>query len=55
MMRNTLAAGLHCTGLQAEELLNSAGINPTRRAQTLDLVEWKTLVGEYETWVEKNK
>lgn len=50
MLRNTLSAGLHCTGAQADELLAAAGIDPTRRAQTLDLVEWKTLVGEYETW-----
>lgn len=55
MLRNTLSAGLHCTGSQAEELLKAAGIDPMRRAQTLDLVEWKTLVGEYETWVEKQK
>ncbi len=53
MLRNTLSAGLHCSGAQAEELLNAAGIDPMRRAQTLDLVEWKTLVGEYEMWVEK--
>ncbi len=50
MLRNTLSAGLHCTSPQAEELLKSAGIDPTRRAQTLDLIEWKTLVGEYEAW-----
>ena len=53
MLRNTLSAGLHCTGAQADELLHSAGIDPTRRAQTLDLVEWKTLVGEYETWSQR--
>ncbi len=52
MLRNTLSAGLHCNGIQAEELLKAAGIDPTRRAQTLDLVEWKTLVTEYETWKE---
>jgi hypothetical protein len=28
-------------------LLISAGIDPQRRAQTLDLVEWRTLVAEY--------
>ena len=50
MLRNTLSAGLHCTSPQAEELLKAAGIDPTRRAQTLDMVEWKTLVGEYENW-----
>ncbi len=48
MLRNTMAAGLHLSSTQAEELLQSAGIDPARRAQTLDLVEWRTLVGEFE-------
>ena len=52
-MRNTLSAGLHCSGDEAAGLLQAAGIDPMRRAQTLDLVEWKTLVGEYETWLQK--
>ena len=55
MLHNTLSAGLHWTGSQAEELLNAAGIDPTRRAQTLDLVEWKTLVGEYETRMDQQR
>ncbi|MDO9120307.1 MAG: hypothetical protein Q7U31_00875, partial [Anaerolineaceae bacterium] len=55
MLRNTMSAGLHCTAPEAEVLLKSAGIDPTRRAQTLELVEWKTLVGEYESWLEKRK
>lgn len=50
MLRNTLSSGLKIPPAQAEELLRSAGIDPTRRAQTLDLVEWRTLVGEYENW-----
>lgn len=52
MLRNTLSSGLKIPPAQAEELLRSAGIDPTRRAQTLDLVEWRTLVGEYENWAE---
>lgn len=55
MLRNTLAAGLHWTGVQAETLLAAAGIDPTRRAQTLELAEWKTLAGEYQTWMEQQK
>ncbi|PKN89684.1 MAG: hypothetical protein CVU45_06385, partial [Chloroflexi bacterium HGW-Chloroflexi-7] len=55
MLRNTISAGLHCSASEAEELLKSAGIDPARRAQTLELVEWKTLVGEYESWLEKKK
>jgi 16S rRNA (adenine1518-N6/adenine1519-N6)-dimethyltransferase len=46
-LRNTLAAGLHWSGDQAAALLQSAGIDPQRRAQTLELTEWRTLVGEY--------
>ena len=46
-LRNSLSAGLHLSGEQAAALLNSAGIDPMRRAQTLDLVEWRTLVAEY--------
>jgi 16S rRNA (adenine1518-N6/adenine1519-N6)-dimethyltransferase len=50
MLRNTLASGLKIPAEQAEGLLRTAGIDPTRRAQTLDMVEWRTLVGEYENW-----
>ncbi len=50
MLRNTLASGLKIPAEQAEGLLRAAGIDPTRRAQTLDMVEWRTLVGEYENW-----
>lgn len=50
MLRNTMSSGLKISSEKAEGLLRSAGIDPTRRAQTLDLVEWRTLVGEYENW-----
>ena len=46
MLRNTLAAGLHMSAEVAAGYLQAAGIDPGRRAQTLDLVEWKTLVNE---------
>ena len=48
MLRNTIAAGLHLSNEEAAKTLSGAGIDPTRRAQTLDLVEWRTLVGEIE-------
>lgn len=48
MLRNTIAAGLHLSNEEAAKILSGAGIDPTRRAQTLDLVEWRTLVGEIE-------
>lgn len=55
MLRNTLSAGLHVSADHGVALLESAGIDPTRRAQTLDLVEWRTLVGEYQSIKDSNK
>jgi 16S rRNA (adenine1518-N6/adenine1519-N6)-dimethyltransferase len=49
MLRNTISSGLKVPADKAEGILRQAGIDPTRRAQTLDLVEWRTLVGEYES------
>lgn len=46
MLRNTLAAGLRISTDEAAAHLRAAGIDPGRRAQTLSLVEWKTLVDE---------
>lgn len=45
-LRNTLSAGLHLPVETAADLLRAAEIDPGRRAQTLSLVEWKTLVNE---------
>jgi 16S rRNA (adenine1518-N6/adenine1519-N6)-dimethyltransferase len=53
-LRNTLSAGLNCSGDQAAALLQSAGIDPMRRAQTLELTEWRTLVMEYQNWAPEN-
>ncbi len=53
-LRNTLSAGLHWSGDEAAALLQAAGIDPTRRAQTLELAEWRTLVGEYLAKTNKN-
>jgi 16S rRNA (adenine1518-N6/adenine1519-N6)-dimethyltransferase len=46
MLRNNLAAGLHLSTKQVSGYLLAAGIDPERRAQTLNLMEWKTLVNE---------
>lgn len=46
-LRNSLAAGLNWSGDQTAALLQSAGIDPSKRAQTLELTEWRTLVVEY--------
>jgi 16S rRNA (adenine1518-N6/adenine1519-N6)-dimethyltransferase len=43
MLRNSLAAGLRITPAQAEVTLLTAGIEPTRRAETLSLAEWGQL------------
>jgi 16S rRNA (adenine1518-N6/adenine1519-N6)-dimethyltransferase len=40
MLRNALAGRLGIPAAQAEALLRSAGIEPTRRAETLSLEEW---------------
>lgn len=41
MLRNTLSSGLHLPREQVEALLEKAGIDPQRRAQTLSLEEWQ--------------
>jgi 16S rRNA (adenine1518-N6/adenine1519-N6)-dimethyltransferase len=46
-LRNALVNGLHLPALQIETLLSSAGIDPQRRAETLDLSEWKLLTDSY--------
>lgn len=43
-LRNALVNGLHQPASQIESLLHTAGIDPRRRAETLSLAEWKTLV-----------
>jgi 16S rRNA (adenine1518-N6/adenine1519-N6)-dimethyltransferase len=40
---NTLSAGLHLAKPAAAAALNQAGIDPTRRAETLSLAEWGAL------------
>jgi 16S rRNA (adenine1518-N6/adenine1519-N6)-dimethyltransferase len=43
-LRNSLAGGLHLEKAQASQLLEAAGIDPKRRAETLSLEEWGKLV-----------
>ena len=42
-LRNALSAGMKWTKAEADLLLDNAGINPQRRAQTLSLEEWANL------------
>lgn len=43
-LKNSLSAGMNWTKDIGEQYLDSAGIDPTRRAQTLDIQEWEKLV-----------
>jgi 16S rRNA (adenine1518-N6/adenine1519-N6)-dimethyltransferase len=45
-LRNSLSAGLHVSTQMTEALLERAGIDPMRRAETLSLPEWSKLVDE---------
>lgn len=47
MLRKSLAAGLSWKVDKMENLLLSCNIDPTRRAETLNLNEWKTLTENY--------
>jgi 16S rRNA (adenine1518-N6/adenine1519-N6)-dimethyltransferase len=42
-LRNSLSAGLHFPPDRVVALLDSVGIDPRRRAETLSLAEWKSL------------
>lgn len=42
-LRSSLAGGLHITPKEADELLLSADIDPSRRAQTLSIEDWQKL------------
>jgi len=46
-LRNSLSAGLHLSPERVVTLLDSVGIDPRRRAETLSLIEWKSLVDAY--------
>ncbi len=43
-LKNSLSSGLDCSQLEAARLLEQAGIDPMRRAETLSLPEWGALV-----------
>ena len=42
-LRNSLSSNLHISGSEAEAMLNRAGIDPMRRAETLTIEEWNRL------------
>jgi len=47
MLRNTLSAGMRIPIPECEQLLGAVGIDPSRRAQTLEPAEWVILTGEF--------
>ncbi len=46
-LRNALAAGIHWSKGEVEALLEEAGVDPGRRAQTLEVAEWRVLTERY--------
>lgn len=46
-LRNALAGGMAWSKDKAEYTLHAAGINPQRRAETLSLEEWNSLLKQY--------
>jgi 16S rRNA (adenine1518-N6/adenine1519-N6)-dimethyltransferase len=42
-LRNSLSSGMHISPMAAADLLTSAGIDPQRRAETLNIAEWELL------------
>ena len=50
MLRNALSAGMHCSPQNAQERLQAAGIEPSRRAETLSLEEWRGLVSLWKAY-----
>lgn len=46
-LRNSLSAGLQIKPAQAEALLQSSGIDPQRRAETVSIEEWGNLTGVF--------
>ncbi len=47
-LRNSISAGLRMSPSDTGQLLESADIDPMRRAETLSLSEWQTLAAQYE-------
>ena len=46
-LRNALSSNLRISGAAAEAKLRAAGIDPSRRAETLTISEWKALMKEF--------
>lgn len=49
-LKNAVGAGLGISHLEAAAIIDAAGIDPTRRAETLDLAEWAALTRTVSAW-----
>jgi 16S rRNA (adenine1518-N6/adenine1519-N6)-dimethyltransferase len=49
-IKNAIGAGLDISHIEAMVLLEAAGIDPTRRAETLEIPEWAALTRVISTW-----
>lgn len=52
-LRNSLSSGLKMATTSTESVLNQAGIDPQRRAETLSIAEWNSLIKGYSKLVEE--
>ncbi len=43
-LRNSLSSNLHISSAEAESMLRAANIDPSRRAETLTIEEWRSLL-----------
>ena len=53
-LRNALSAGLHLPAEKAEQIISACGIDPHRRAETLNITEWAELTNSYQSEVKEN-
>jgi 16S rRNA (adenine1518-N6/adenine1519-N6)-dimethyltransferase len=53
-LRNALSGGLRIAPVESENMLSAAGIDPQRRAETLNLDEWRGLVNVYPSNLHNN-
>lgn len=53
-LRNALSAGLHLPAEKIEHIISASGIDPRRRAETLNITEWAELTNSYQSEVKEN-
>jgi 16S rRNA (adenine1518-N6/adenine1519-N6)-dimethyltransferase len=53
-LRNAISAGLHLPAEKVEQIISAPGIDPRRRAETLNITEWAELTNSYLSEVKEN-